>query len=101
MLENLVIAVESEATIVDIGRVSGFMQKVRQFLDFAPTSINFCLYIIGSRWYHLKSSFPSYLFVVVSGLPPSSYYLAPLRFGFPSYPCHLFVMHINILQYTQ
>jgi hypothetical protein len=30
MLENLVIAVESEAQIVDIGRVSGFMQKVRQ-----------------------------------------------------------------------
>jgi regulatory protein SWI6 len=28
MLENLVIAVESEAQIVDIGRVSGFMQKV-------------------------------------------------------------------------
>ncbi|KAF5383691.1 hypothetical protein D9615_003627 [Tricholomella constricta] len=29
MLENLVIAVESEAHGVDIGRVSGFMQKVR------------------------------------------------------------------------
>jgi len=29
VLENLVIAVESEAQIVDIGRVSGFMQKVR------------------------------------------------------------------------
>ncbi|KAJ7446683.1 transcription factor [Mycena latifolia] len=29
MLENLVVAVESEAQIVDIGRVSGFMQKVR------------------------------------------------------------------------
>ncbi|KXN87399.1 Start control protein cdc10 [Leucoagaricus sp. SymC.cos] len=29
MLENLVIAVESESQIVDIGRVSGFMQKVR------------------------------------------------------------------------
>ncbi|KAF6761714.1 transcription factor [Ephemerocybe angulata] len=29
MLENLVIAVESEAQVVDIGRVSGFMQKVR------------------------------------------------------------------------
>lgn len=28
MLENLVIAVESEAQVVDIGRVSGFMQKV-------------------------------------------------------------------------
>jgi regulatory protein SWI6 len=28
MLENLVIAVESEAQIVDLGRVSGFMQKV-------------------------------------------------------------------------
>jgi len=29
MLENLVIAVESESQIVDIGRVSVFMQKVR------------------------------------------------------------------------
>lgn len=29
MLENLVIAVESESQVVDIGRVSGFMQKVR------------------------------------------------------------------------
>ncbi|KAM6497149.1 transcription factor [Amanita muscaria] len=29
MLENLVIAVESDAQVVDIGRVSGFMQKVR------------------------------------------------------------------------
>lgn len=28
MLENLVIAVESESQGVDIGRVSGFMQKV-------------------------------------------------------------------------
>jgi hypothetical protein len=33
MLENLVIAVESEAQIVDIGRVSGFMQKVRGLLS--------------------------------------------------------------------
>jgi hypothetical protein len=32
MLENLVVAVESEAQIVDIGRVSGFMQKVCHFL---------------------------------------------------------------------
>ncbi|TFK39794.1 transcription factor [Crucibulum laeve] len=29
MLDNLLVAVESEAQIVDIGRVSGFMQKVR------------------------------------------------------------------------
>lgn len=29
MLDNLLIAVESEAQIVDIGRVSGFMQKVQ------------------------------------------------------------------------
>jgi hypothetical protein len=28
MLENLVIAVESEAQVVDIVRVAGFMQKV-------------------------------------------------------------------------
>lgn len=30
MLENLLIAVDSEAQIVDLGRVSGFMQKVGQ-----------------------------------------------------------------------
>lgn len=29
LLENLVIAVESESQVIDIGRVSGFMQKVR------------------------------------------------------------------------
>ncbi|KAF8586039.1 apses-domain-containing protein [Ramaria rubella] len=29
MLENLVVAVESEAQVVDLGRVAGFMQKVR------------------------------------------------------------------------
>ena len=28
MLDDLVVAVESEAQVVDIGRVSGFMQKV-------------------------------------------------------------------------
>jgi hypothetical protein len=28
MLENLVVAVESEAQVVDIVRVAGFMQKV-------------------------------------------------------------------------
>jgi len=28
MLDDLVIAVESETQVVDIGRVSGFMQKV-------------------------------------------------------------------------
>lgn len=32
MLDNLVIAVESESQVIDIGRVSGFMQKVRQTL---------------------------------------------------------------------
>lgn len=32
MLENLVIAMESEAQVVDIVRVSGFMQKVRPCL---------------------------------------------------------------------
>jgi hypothetical protein len=30
MLEDLLIAVESETQVVDIGRVSGFMQKVSQ-----------------------------------------------------------------------
>ena len=29
MLENLVVAVESESQVIDISRVSGFMQKVR------------------------------------------------------------------------
>jgi len=29
MLDNLVIAVESEGPIVDLPRISGFMQKVR------------------------------------------------------------------------
>ena len=29
MLDDLVIAVESETQVVDIGRVSGFMQKVK------------------------------------------------------------------------
>lgn len=29
MLENLLIAVESETQVVDLGRVAGFMQKVR------------------------------------------------------------------------
>ena len=28
MLENLVVAVESESQVIDISRVSGFMQKV-------------------------------------------------------------------------
>ncbi len=28
MLDDLVVAVESETQVVDIGRVSGFMQKV-------------------------------------------------------------------------
>jgi regulatory protein SWI6 len=29
MLDDLVVAVESETQVVEIGRVSGFMQKVR------------------------------------------------------------------------
>jgi hypothetical protein len=29
MLDDLVVAVESETQVVDIGRVSGFMQKVK------------------------------------------------------------------------
>ena len=38
MLENLVIAVESESQIVDLGRVSGFMQKVcSSTLPYIPT----------------------------------------------------------------
>lgn len=32
MLEDLVIAVESEAQVIDISRVSGFMQKVGHLL---------------------------------------------------------------------
>lgn len=52
MLENLVVAVESESQIVDLGRVSGFMQKVC-FL-FLYTSLYLPdLYISGPRWHHL------------------------------------------------
>lgn len=37
MLENLVVAVESEAQVVDIVRVAGFMQKVsRAFVLYLP-----------------------------------------------------------------
>ncbi|PFH51766.1 hypothetical protein AMATHDRAFT_141694 [Amanita thiersii Skay4041] len=38
LLENLLIAVESDAQVVDIGRVSGFMQKVKENLTqmFVP-----------------------------------------------------------------
>lgn len=50
MLENLVIAVESESQIVDLGRVSGFMQKVI-FSTFRVTYLN--SYISGPRWHHL------------------------------------------------
>ncbi|KAF8906297.1 apses-domain-containing protein [Gymnopilus junonius] len=52
MLENLVIAVESEAQIVDLGRVSGFMQKV----SHEPSgALNLQLkdVIPGSRWHYL------------------------------------------------
>ena len=37
LLENLVVAMESEAQVIDISRVSGFMQKVRavwRLLDY-------------------------------------------------------------------
>jgi len=44
MLANLVIAVESEAQIVDIARVSGFMQKVR-----SPSRLTFTALIIHVR----------------------------------------------------
>jgi hypothetical protein len=37
MLENLVVAVESEAQIIDIGRVSGFMQKVHEMTLYYMT----------------------------------------------------------------
>ena len=36
MLENLVVAVESEAQVVDLGRVAGFMQKVGLHTSAAP-----------------------------------------------------------------
>ncbi|KAH0836726.1 apses-domain-containing protein [Lanmaoa asiatica] len=43
MLENLVIAMESEAQVVDIVRVSGFMQKVRPglFFYYDPSPLEF------------------------------------------------------------
>lgn len=52
MLENLVVAVESESQIVDLGRVSGFMQKVcvpPLPYTYYLTSYN----ISGPRWHHL------------------------------------------------
>lgn len=52
MLENLVIAVESESQIVDIGRVSGFMQKVCFLLSSA--CFHGSLTSQGARWYYLK-----------------------------------------------
>lgn len=36
MLENLVVAVESESQVIDISRVSGFMQKVSFTFYHAP-----------------------------------------------------------------
>jgi hypothetical protein len=36
MLDDLVVAVESETQVVDIGRVSGFMQKVRIVFPSGP-----------------------------------------------------------------
>jgi hypothetical protein len=49
MLDDLVVAVESETQVVDIGRVSGFMQKVKaqsrpvhgrpyRFIDTMPSA---------------------------------------------------------------
>jgi hypothetical protein len=38
MLENLVVAVESEAQVVDIVRVAGFMQKVSLVCSAYPDS---------------------------------------------------------------
>jgi len=53
MLENLVIAVESEAQVVDLGRVAGFMQKVRLFIclyfSFAHA------YASGQRWQYISA----------------------------------------------
>jgi hypothetical protein len=37
MLEDLLVAVESETQVVDIGRVSGFMQKVKSIPILAET----------------------------------------------------------------
>jgi hypothetical protein len=39
MLDDLVVAVESETQVVDIGRVSGFMQKVKSIHLFFPGRI--------------------------------------------------------------
>ena len=51
MLENLVIAVESESQIVDLGRVSGFMQKV--YSSTLPYTYLTDLLNSGPRWHHL------------------------------------------------
>ena len=38
LLDNLLVAVESEPQVIDIGRVSGFMQKVRGIYARVPLS---------------------------------------------------------------
>lgn len=48
MLDNLVIAVESESQVIDIGRVSGFMQKVRQTLGLFFSRVRFFALTAGA-----------------------------------------------------
>jgi hypothetical protein len=40
MLDDLLVAVESETQVVDIGRVSGFMQKVSPVAGAETISLN-------------------------------------------------------------
>ena len=72
-LENLVVAMESEAQVIDISRVSGFMQKVRSVyllvasgsrLNATSAGPEWCdiSYVLGAAswmhgyiWYHVWS----------------------------------------------
>jgi hypothetical protein len=52
MLENLLIAVESESQVIDIARVSGFMQKARTLCPICLRRATDSK--IGSQWRHMK-----------------------------------------------
>ena len=50
LLENLVVAMESEAQVIDISRVSGFMQKVRNATIAVTRFVEVHVAPIGSEW---------------------------------------------------
>ena len=64
MLENLLIAVESEAQVVDLGRVAGFMQKVCSLLIYSTIQLNHILNAgSGRRCMKFLDSIPPNLYV--------------------------------------